>query len=49
MIEHHQGAVDMSTTVLTEGVDGRAEELAADIGAGQMAEIGRMQDMLDSL
>jgi uncharacterized protein (DUF305 family) len=49
MIQHHQGAVEMSTTVLTEGVDGRTEELAADIGAGQTAEIGRMQDMLDSL
>ncbi len=49
MIQHHEGAVDMSATVLTEGVDGRAEELAADIGAGQTAEIGRMQDILDSL
>jgi uncharacterized protein (DUF305 family) len=49
MIQHHQGAIDMSVTVLTEGENGRTEELANDIGAGQSAEIGRMQDILDSL
>jgi uncharacterized protein (DUF305 family) len=49
MIQHHEGAVDMSVEVLTHGSDARAEELATDIGAGQTAEIGRLQDILDSL
>ncbi|PRZ08561.1 uncharacterized protein (DUF305 family) [Isoptericola sp. CG 20/1183] len=49
MIQHHEGAITMSTTVMTEGVDERAHELANDIGAGQLAEIGRMQELLDGL
>lgn len=49
MIQHHEGAVDMSVTALTDGEDGRAEELANDIGAGQAAEIDRMQDILETL
>jgi uncharacterized protein (DUF305 family) len=49
MIQHHEGAVDMSVTVLNEGTDERADELATDIGAGQQAEIGRMQDLLAGL
>lgn len=49
MIQHHQGAVDMSNTVVAEGVDSRTNELAHDIGAGQQAEIGRMQELLDGL
>lgn len=49
MIQHHEGAVDMSVEALTNGSDARAEELATDIGAGQTAEIGRLQDILDSL
>jgi uncharacterized protein (DUF305 family) len=49
MIQHHEGAVEMSVTVLNEGTDERADELATDIGAGQQAEIGRMQDLLAGL
>ncbi|WP_170023693.1 DUF305 domain-containing protein [Isoptericola jiangsuensis] len=49
MIQHHEGAVDMSVTVIDEGTDERANELATDIGAGQQAEIGRMQDLLADL
>ncbi|WP_221927824.1 DUF305 domain-containing protein [Isoptericola variabilis] len=49
MIEHHEGAVDMAVTVLTSGEDLRTEELANDIGAGQAAEIARLQDILDAL
>ncbi len=49
MIQHHEGAVDMSVTVLREGEDGRTEELANDVGAGQAAEIDRLRDILDSL
>jgi uncharacterized protein (DUF305 family) len=49
MIQHHQGAVDMSVTVLNEGTDDRADELATDIGAGQQAEIERMRDLLAEL
>jgi uncharacterized protein (DUF305 family) len=49
MIQHHEGAVTMSVTVIDDGTDERAEELATDIGAGQQAEIGRMQDLLAGL
>lgn len=49
MIQHHEGAVQMAVDVQVEGVDERANELADDIGAGQQAEIGRMQDLLADL
>ncbi|MEG3615447.1 MULTISPECIES: DUF305 domain-containing protein [Isoptericola] len=49
MIQHHQGAVTMSTELAVDGINFRTQELANDIGAGQLAEIGRMQDMLDDL
>lgn len=49
MIQHHQGAVDMSVTVLQEGLDERANEMATDMGAGQQAEIDRLKDILASL
>ncbi|MEK8226548.1 DUF305 domain-containing protein [Oerskovia sp. M15] len=46
MILHHQGAVDMASTTLVDGLDLYAGELAADVVAGQAAEIGRMEEML---
>jgi len=49
MIQHHEGAVEMSVTVLEEGLDERANEMATDMGAGQQAEIGRLQDILASM
>lgn len=49
MIQHHQGAVEMAGAEIEEGSDQLALELAADISAGQQAEIGRMQDLRRSL
>jgi uncharacterized protein (DUF305 family) len=46
MVQHHQGAVDMSVTVLEEGLDPRLNEMATEIGAAQQAEIGRLNDIL---
>jgi uncharacterized protein (DUF305 family) len=48
MIVHHQGAVDMAETVAREGVDVRVSEIAADVAAGQSAEIQRMRELLAS-
>ncbi|MCB7136023.1 DUF305 domain-containing protein [Cellulosimicrobium marinum] len=49
MIQHHQGALDMADVVLVDGQDTYALEIAADTAAGQSAEIGRMQGLLDAL
>jgi uncharacterized protein (DUF305 family) len=49
MIQHHQGAVDMAGTVMDDGRDIVVGELAADIAAGQNAEINRMRTMLRRL
>lgn len=49
MIGHHQGAVDMTDQVQSEGSDIQVLELAADMNIGQSAEIGRMQDVEDTL
>lgn len=49
MIGHHQGAVDMAETVGAEGSDLQVSELAADVAAGQAAEIRRMRQLLRDL
>ncbi|MCH1866106.1 DUF305 domain-containing protein [Nocardioides sp. CFH 31398] len=49
MIGHHQGAVDMTEDLQADGSDIQALEMAADINIGQTAEIGRMEDVKDSL
>jgi len=46
MIEHHEGAVEMSTTQLDEGENPDARTLAQDIIDAQESEIVRMQDLL---
>lgn len=46
MIRHHEGALAMVEDVATEGTDITISEMAADIQAGQSAEIARMQEML---
>ncbi|MEV6103134.1 DUF305 domain-containing protein [Streptomyces sp. NPDC051940] len=46
MIEHHEGAVEMSTTEKGEGEYGPAKQLADDIIASQTAEIAEMKQML---
>ncbi len=47
MIEHHQGAVDMSETVLAEGSDPRVADLAQRIVDAQEAEIAEMRSLLE--
>ncbi|WP_447002998.1 DUF305 domain-containing protein [Saccharothrix isguenensis] len=46
MIEHHQGAVDMSTTLLGSGRNADARKLAEQIIAAQQAEITEMEGLL---
>ena len=46
MIEHHEGAIDMSRTELVEGASTDARELAERIIAAQEAEITMMQELL---
>jgi len=48
MIEHHEGAVEMSQEVLADGTNPQTREMAQSIIDGQQAEIGRMQEMLQS-
>jgi len=47
MIEHHEGAIAMSETELSEGANDEAKELAQEIIDGQQAEIDHMQELLD--
>ena len=49
MIGHHQGAIDMSSQIETDGSNIQVLELATDINAGQTAEINRMRDLEDEL
>jgi uncharacterized protein (DUF305 family) len=46
MIEHHEGAIAMSQTELSEGTNEEAEELAQEIIDAQQAEIDHMQELL---
>jgi uncharacterized protein (DUF305 family) len=46
MIEHHEGAIDMSHTELAEGVSTDARDLAERIIAAQEAEIALMEELL---
>lgn len=49
MIRHHEGAVAMARDEMEEGADTLALELAADVAAGQAAEIRRMVDVRRTL
>ena len=49
MIEHHQGAVQMSEVVLADGKHPVVRELATAIAAVQRDEISRMTALLDKL
>jgi uncharacterized protein (DUF305 family) len=51
MIAHHQGAVTMVVQLYEDGggVEPVVDGLARDVEADQTIEIGRMQDLLDSL
>ena len=48
MIAHHRGAISMAGKAMDEGRDVRIGEVAADIAAGQTAEIRRLSDLLRS-
>lgn len=47
MIEHHEGAIAMSETELSEGANDQAKDLAQEITNAQQAEIDHMQELLD--
>ena len=49
MIEHHQGAVQMSEVVLADGKHPVVRELATAIASVQRDEISRMTALLDKL
>ncbi|WP_106399835.1 DUF305 domain-containing protein [Actinocorallia populi] len=46
MIKHHEGALEMADTVLADGTDTTALQLAKDVVATQQAEINRMRALL---
>ena len=46
MIDHHRGAVEMSTIQVAEGENTGAIELARDIIAAQQSEIAEMEELL---
>jgi uncharacterized protein (DUF305 family) len=46
MIGHHEGAIGMANTEITDGVSAEAKALANDIVTAQQAEIGQMKKML---
>lgn len=48
MIEHHQGAITMAKTEISDGKNPDAIALAKDIVTAQQAEIQTMQDLLGS-
>lgn len=49
MIKHHEGALAMCKDVAAAGSEERVLELANNIAADQMAEIDRLDQMLDAL
>jgi len=49
MIEHHEGAISMAETELSDGESAEAKSLADDIIEGQQAEVTTMQGLLDNL
>lgn len=46
MIDHHEGAIDMSNTELQDGINPDAKKMAQAIIANQQAEITQMRGML---
>lgn len=49
MIRHHGGAVRMAESTAQDGEDLRVSEMAADVAAGQSAELTRMRELLADL
>lgn len=48
MIEHHEGAIEMSRTELRQGSNAEAKQLAQAIITSQSAEIDQMEKMIDA-
>lgn len=48
MIEHHEGAIAMSTDQVADGQNADAVGLAEDIAEAQQAEITQMREMLET-
>ena len=46
MIEHHQGAIDMSKIEVTKGTDEKIKGMAQNIITKQTEEIGKMQEII---
>ena len=46
MVEHHEGAIEMSTNLLKVGLDLTIEELATGVAAEQAVEINRLLALL---
>lgn len=49
MVEHHEGAISMAESELSDGANADAKSLAEDIIEGQRAEITTMQQLLDDM
>ena len=49
MIRHHDGAVQMATEGMPESTNARVLELMEEVATGQLAEIARMERLLDQL
>lgn len=49
MIEHHEGAVEMAKTELSQGKDENAKKLAQAVIDGQQQEITEMKDLLKTM
>jgi uncharacterized protein (DUF305 family) len=48
MIKHHEGAIEMARTELSQGVNSDAKSLAQQIIDGQQAEITEMRGLLSA-
>ena len=48
MTEHHQGAIEMATDLLTVGSDLTLNEFANSVATEQTVEIDRMREILGS-
>ena len=46
MIEHHQGAIDMSKIEVAKGADQKIKDMAQNITTKQTEEIGKMQEII---
>jgi uncharacterized protein (DUF305 family) len=46
MIEHHQGAIDMSKIEVAKGIDEKIKGMARNIITNQSEEIGKMQEII---